>query len=101
MNSCKNNKVDKYIKTNHLIITGNLNARVGNVHIPDSVETFRRPITNNNGQILRQSVTLNELKIANIFFRKKDGHKCIWSASGLRSVIDYIIQKFTAECICN
>lgn len=83
--------VNKINKTDHIIISGDLNARVGNVPIPRIVRTFGESTLNNNGQELRQFATFNNFKITNTFFRKKDIYKFTWSARGSRSLIDYII----------
>jgi len=47
--------------------------------------------TNSNGHKLKESASVNELKITNTFFRHKQIHKMKWSARGYRSIIDYIL----------
>jgi exonuclease III len=86
-------EVDKYSKSDSLIISGDLIARVGNQPIANVVGTFGEDCINRNGQTLREFVSFNDLKITNTFFRKKDIHKYTWSARGSKSISDYIIVK--------
>ena len=83
--------IEKYVKSDQLIISGDLNARVGKIPIPNVVGMFGESVINENGEELRQFATFNQLKIANTFFRKRDIHKYTWSSRGLRSLIDYVI----------
>jgi len=64
-------EVDKYNKNDSLIISGDLNARVGNQPIPNGVGTFGEDCVNRNGQALREFAAFNDFKIANTFFQKK------------------------------
>jgi len=64
-------EVDKYKKSDSLIISGDLNARVGNQPIPNAVGNFGEECVNRNGQTLREFASFNDFKIANTFFRKK------------------------------
>jgi len=73
-------EVDKYNKSDSLIISGDLNARVGNQPIPNVVGTFGEDCMNRNGQTLREFTSFNDFKIANTSFRKKEIHKFAWSA---------------------
>jgi len=73
-------QIDKMSKNDYIVVAGDYNARVGNVPIDGSLGT--------NGEITTNS---NELKITNIFFRRKEFHKMTWSARGYRSIIDYIL----------
>ena len=84
-------EVDKYNKSDSLIISGDLNARVGNQPIPNVVGTFGEDCMNRNGQTLREFTSFNDFKIANTSFRKKEIHKFAWSAWGSKSIINYII----------
>jgi len=63
-------EVGKYNKTDSLIISGDLNARVGNQPIPNVVGTFGEDCVNRNGQTLREFASFNDFKIANTFFKK-------------------------------
>ncbi|KAJ4431193.1 hypothetical protein ANN_19790 [Periplaneta americana] len=65
-------QVNKYNKTDHMLILGDLNARVGNVPIVNIVGAFGEITLNENGKTLRDIATFNQLKITNTFFRKKD-----------------------------
>ena len=64
-------EVDSYNKRDSLIISGDLNARVGNQPIPDVVGTFGEDCVNRNGQTLREFASFSGFKITNTFFRKK------------------------------
>jgi hypothetical protein len=63
--------VDKYSKSDSLIISGDLKARVGNQPVPNVVGTFGEDCISRNGQTLREFASFNDLKITNTFFRKK------------------------------
>jgi exonuclease III len=78
-------------KGDGVIITGDFNARVAHQPIPRVVGSFGEDHLNRNGCEHRDFATYNNLKITNMFYRKKDIHKYAWAARGLRSVIDYII----------
>jgi len=69
-------EVAKYNKSDSLIISGGLNARVGNQPIPNVVGTFGENCMNRNGQTLRDFASFNDFKIANTFSK---------------TIIDYII----------
>lgn len=84
-------QLHKWNKKDYLIIAGDLNARVGNINIPNVIGKFGEETINKNGEELKEFVTYNDLKITNTFFRKKDIHKYTWSARGSRSIIDYVI----------
>ena len=61
-------EVDKYSKSDSLIISGDLNARVGNQPLPNVVGTFGEEHINRNGQTLREFASFNDFKITNTFF---------------------------------
>lgn len=83
--------MNKITKSDHVCLTGDFNARVGNISIPGIAGTFGEYTLNRNGQELRQFASFNELKITNTFFRKRDIHKYTWTARGQRSLIDYVL----------
>jgi len=85
--------VDKYNKSDSLIISGDLNARVGNQPIPNVVENFGEDCVNRNGQTLREFANFDDFKTANTFFSetKKEIHKYTRSVRGTETIIDYII----------
>ena len=83
--------IKKYNQSDQILLFGDLNARVGNTPISKCIGPFGEDVCNQNGQLLREFVTYNNLNITNTFFKKKDIHKYIWSARGYRSIIDYII----------
>lgn len=56
-----------------------MNARVEEEAIPNIVGVYGEETINENGELLREFATFNELKITNSFFCKKDIHKYTWS----------------------
>lgn len=78
-------------RNHEILLMCDMYARVGKIPIPNVAGVFGEDIINDNGEVLREFATFNELKITNTFFRKKDIHKYSWSARGLRSLIDYIV----------
>ena len=81
-------EVDRCNKSDSLIISGDLNARVGNQPIAIVVGTLGEDCMKRNGQILREFVFFNDFKIPKTFFRKKEIHKYTWSARGSKTIID-------------
>jgi len=57
--------------------------------------------TNSNGHKLKEFASVNELKIANTFFRHKEIHKMTLSARGYRSIIDYILTNMELSPLVN
>ena len=53
-------QVDKYNKSDNLIISGDLNATVGNQPIPNVVGTFGEDCVNRNRQTLREFASFND-----------------------------------------
>jgi hypothetical protein len=75
-----------------LIMTGDMNARVGNMPIPGIKQRFNEGEINDNGDLLINFCSMNSLRINNTFFNHKRNHKITWSDSrGRHSTIDYII----------
>jgi len=68
-------EVDKYSKSDSLIISGDLNARVGNQPIPNVVETLGEGYVDRKGQTLREFASFNDLKIAITFFGGEEIYK--------------------------
>ena len=85
------NIVDKYNARYELLLIGDMNARVGNIKIPNVIGSCGENIKNSNGEKLREFAAFNELYISNTFKKKKDIHKFTWTARGYRSIIDYVI----------
>ena len=87
--------IDKTKANQEIIITGDLNARVGNKTevfcgvIGKEGETTESP----NGERLIDLCIRNNMKIANTFFKHKDVHKLtrVVEERNERSIIDYII----------
>lgn len=83
--------LDKYNSRYEVLLMGDMNARVGNIGIPNVMGTCGEGVKNSNGEKLIEFAAFNELSISNTFKKKKDIHKFTWAARGCRSVIDYVI----------
>lgn len=83
--------LSKTNKTDHILIAGDLNARIGKIPIPRIIGTNGEEHINKNGERLIYFVTYNDLKITNTFFKKRECNKFTWSAREYRSIIDYTI----------
>lgn len=84
------------IKDNkEIFILGDLNGRTGRENDDPVVGRYGEIVLNNNGQRLRSFCQSSSLKIMNGYFPHKDIHKFTWiqPTKGLRSIIDYVIQK--------
>ena len=76
----------------NIIIMGDLNARVGNDIISGIKQRFNEDIKNDNGDLLIDLCSQNNLRINNTFFPHKWKHKYTWSNSrDQKTVIDYFI----------
>jgi len=64
-------EVDKCNRSDSVIISGDLNARVGNQPITNVVGTFREECVNRNGQTLREFSSFIDFKIAKIKKKEK------------------------------
>ena len=84
-------QIDKISKNDYIVVTGDYNARVGNIPIDGILCTNGEISTKSNGHKQNEFASVNELKITNTFFRHKEIHKMTWSARGYRSIIDYIL----------
>ncbi|NSM56166.1 RNA-directed DNA polymerase [Wolbachia endosymbiont of Atemnus politus] len=82
---------DKINPNDHLLIMGDLNARIGNTPHRPNIGNVGEPTCNRNGNILRDFTLYNNLKIMNSQFKHKDIHRFTWEARGYKSIIDYII----------
>lgn len=88
------NLLQKHIQANskdHILLAGDLNARIGKEPIKNLIGIHGEEHLNNNGRQLRELLTMNSLKITNTFFKKRDINKFTWAARGYRSIIGYII----------
>lgn len=75
----------------YVILSGDLNARVGNQKIPGIVGNKGEQVINKNGEHLREFCSFNELRVMNTFFEHKDIHKFTRTDGHIYSIIDYII----------
>jgi len=84
-------QIDKTSKNDYIVVSGDYNARVGNIPIDGILGKNGEITTNSNGYKLKDFASVNELKITTTFFRHKEIHKMTWSARGYRSSINYIL----------
>jgi hypothetical protein len=82
---------DKVNKKDYIMLTGDMNARVGNNRFANIVDTNAEATLNSNGRKLIDFFTFNNLKIMNTFFRHKEIPKFTWEARGQKSITDYSI----------
>ena len=59
-------------KSHYIVKIGNLNVRVGNEPIDNVTGNQGELMVNDNGRALQHYCTINNLKVTNIFFRKRD-----------------------------
>ena len=78
-------------KNDHVIIGGDLNARIGNMTVPKLIGKYGETKLNHNGNYLRDFCTYNHLRITNTFYLHKEIHKYTWAQRGQKSIIDYNI----------
>ncbi|XP_044745199.1 craniofacial development protein 2-like [Coccinella septempunctata] len=76
-----------------VILTGDLNARVGSRFDHDVVGQFCEICVNNSGEMLVNFCAQSSLKILNGFFEHKKIHRYTWERPSLhqKSVLDYFI----------
>jgi len=84
-------QIDKISKNDYIVVSGDYNARVGNIPIDGILGRNGGITTNSNGHKLKEFASVNELKIKNTFFRHKEVHKMRWSFRSYRSIIDCIL----------
>ena len=73
-------QIDKIIKNNYVVVTGDDNASVGNIPVYGILGTNGGTTTNSDGRKLKEFASVNELKITKTFFRHKEIRKMTWSA---------------------
>ena len=65
------NILNKTNKNDYILLSGDLNARIGNAEIYNVVGNFGEPVTNTSGLELRDFATYNNMKIMNSFYKEK------------------------------
>lgn len=85
-------------KHKELYILGDLNGRTGTKQQDVVIGKHGERTVNDNGERLRNLCQSLKLKIMNGFFPHRDIHKFTWTqpTRGLRSIIDYFIQRQNA-----
>lgn len=75
-----------------LLVLGDFNARIGTDIIPGVKQRFNEDILNDNGELMINLCSLNELRINNTFFHHRAQYKYTFENSRRhRSIIDYIV----------
>lgn len=91
--------IDTIPRNETVILMGDFNARVGNTIIPGVKQRFNEDVTNENGELLIDFCSQNELRINNTFFKHKEQHKYTFqNTRGDRSMIDYILTNRKIHC---
>jgi hypothetical protein len=62
-------------KNDYIILIGDMNGRVGNIRVANTVGTNREVTLNNKGKNLNDFCVFNNLKIINTIFKHKEIHK--------------------------
>jgi hypothetical protein len=83
--------IDKFNKNDKVIISGDLNARIGTETTNDLIGPHGEVELNDGGEYLWEFCAYNKLRITNSFFRHKDIHKFTWAERGSKSIIYYVI----------
>ena len=73
-------------KNDYIVITGDLNARIGNLTLKQLIGPHGEPTLNDNGIKLRDFCTFNKLRVTNTFFKHKNTHNYTWEARGTISI---------------
>lgn len=75
-----------------VIVAGDFNARTGNEIIPGIKQRFNENCLNDNGELLIDLCTFNNLRINNTFFNLPEQYKYTFqNTRGHKSIIDYIL----------
>ena len=75
------------------MLTGDLNAKIGNEEIHNIVGSFGEPVTNTDGLKLRDGATYNNMKIMNSLYKRQKYSTYTQSASNSTIVTDYFSAK--------
>lgn len=79
-------------KNEATIILGDFNSRIGNRIIPGVKQRFNEETENENGTLMTNLCTINELRINNTYYEHKQQHKHTYCNSrGHTSTIDFIV----------
>jgi hypothetical protein len=78
-------------KKDYIMLTGDLNAIIGDLTIPKLIGPHVESILNENGQKLRDFCTFDKLRITNTFFKHRNIHKYTSEARSSKSTLNYVI----------
>jgi endonuclease/exonuclease/phosphatase family metal-dependent hydrolase len=85
------NILNRTNKNDYILLSGDLNSRIGNAEIHNIVGNFGEQVTNTNKLKLRDFATYNYMNIMNSFYKYKKIHKHKWSSHNSKTVTDYLI----------
>lgn len=84
--------LDTILPEEAVIIMGDFNARIGNTVISGTKQRFHEAQSNDNGELMVNLCSLNNLRINNTFYDHKETYKYTFENSrGQKSMIDYIV----------
>lgn len=63
--------MNKTPKNDNFALSGDFDARIVIITVPNMAFTFKENTINNNGQELKQFSTFNDIKFTNSFYTKK------------------------------
>ena len=78
-------------KNDYTLLSRDLNSRIGNTEIHNTVGCFREQVTNINGLKLGDVAMYNNTKIMNTFYNNENIHTHTWSVHSSKTFIDYFI----------
>lgn len=80
--------LNKTNKNDYILLSRDLNARIGNAEIHNIVGSFGELVTNTNGLKQRDFATYNNI---NSFYKHNTIRTHTWSARNFNIIIDYLI----------
>ncbi|KAK9881036.1 hypothetical protein WA026_014379 [Henosepilachna vigintioctopunctata] len=86
------NTLDKIPSDELVIVMGDFNARIGNTVIPGVKQRFHEDQINDNGELMVNLCSFNNLRINNTFYNHKDIYKyTFFNSRKQTSMVDYIV----------
>ena len=83
--------LNKTNKNDYILFSRDLNARIGNAEIHNTVGSFGELVTNTNGLKLRGFATYNNIKIMNSLYKHNTIRTHTRSARNSNIIIDYFM----------
>ena len=83
--------LNKTNKNDYILLSRDLNARIGNAEIHNILGSFGELVTNTNGLKLRDFATYKNIKITNSLYKHATIRTYTWSASNSNIIINYLM----------